>query len=153
MTRRNPFAAIALLAAFAMPGARGADKPPPNLLTSLSHYLPPVGNEVHSLAYSPDGTMLAVGALHDIRVWDLKTGKENFRYKYSSGEAKVAFSPNGKSVAVSRYRAVELLDPLTGKIQSKHKMQGVDGHLAFSPAGKTLARARIRGSPFTTFPP
>jgi WD40 repeat protein len=153
MPRLYHTAAIALFSAFAMPVAMCADNPsPPILLKSFSLSRSPVGNAVNSLSYSPDGTMLAVGTHHDIQVWDLKTGKENFSYKYSTGEAKVAFSQDGKSVVVSRYHVVELLDPLTGKIQSKHSKKGVDGHLAFSPDGKTLARGESSRVTLYDFP-
>lgn len=153
MPQLSRAAAFALLSVFTLPVSIVADEPPaPKLQQSFSHYLPPVGNEVNSLAYSPDGHMLAVGAHHDIRVWDLKTGKENFRYKYSTGEAKVAFSPDGKSIVVSRYSVVEILDPTTGKIQSKHGLEGVDGHVAFSPDGKTLARGESSRVTLYDFP-
>ena len=146
-------AAFALCCCFLPPDAICNEEPAaPKLEKTLSHHLQPIGNAVNSLAYSPDGSMLAVGTHHDIRVWNLTTGKENFKYQYSTGNAKVAFSPDGKSVVVSRYRLVEILDPQSGKVQTSHKSEGVDGYLAFSPDGSILARGESSRVTLYDFP-
>jgi hypothetical protein len=95
-----------------------------------------------SLAFSPDGSVLASGA-HDklIHLWDVATGKP---LQQLEGHEKtvfaLAFSPDGRLLASGGDETVRLWDPATGKEVGK-----LPGHkpgvlsLSFSPDGKLLA--------------
>jgi hypothetical protein len=53
------------------------------------------------LAFSPDGrTLVARGADHSVRVWDVAAGKELRQFKGHQGRVEtVAYAPDGKTVA------------------------------------------------------
>jgi hypothetical protein len=55
-------------------------------------------NWVASVAFSPDGTLLATGGLdHTIKVWDVASGKELTTLSRQSNDVgRVAFSPDGR---------------------------------------------------------
>ncbi len=96
----------------------------------------------NEIAYSPDGTKLAVST--DIGIWlyDAQTGEELNLIagnKYQVDE--IAFSPDGRTLASdSRDRSIRLWD-----VKSGRQIRTFTGHeyyitaLAFSPDGKTLA--------------
>jgi WD40 repeat protein len=56
---------------------------------------------VYSVAFSPDGTILASGSGdHKIKLWDVATGKEQATLKgHTGGVYSVAFSPDGTILA------------------------------------------------------
>jgi RNA polymerase sigma factor (sigma-70 family) len=109
------------------------------------HQWPSQGGTVHSLAFSPDGTLLAVSASNPmVRVWDLTTGKVAFDVAAKDTAAdwapEVAFAPDGKTLAVGTVNRIELVNPADGKERGRlvADMKVVSG-LAFTPDGKTLA--------------
>jgi WD40 repeat protein len=68
------------------------------LLRTLSTH----GDSVGSLAFSPDGKMLAVGTDYQelVELWDVQRGKMKRRLVGHSNEIRsVAFSPNGRVLA------------------------------------------------------
>jgi WD40 repeat protein len=106
---------------------------------------------VNSVAFSPDGKVLASGGWDDsVRLWEVATGKELRRIDaHKAMVGRVIFSPDGKVLA-SRGAldgTVKLWDPLTGT--QLHKFVGLsnvnpwrfnhDMALAISPDSKTLA--------------
>lgn len=101
----------------------------------------------NQIAYSPDGSHLAV--VSDIGVWiyDAQTGTEQALLTGHTDEPvlKAAFSPDGHMIAVIVYdygQDVQMWDTKTWTL--KDKLRGYDQRamdLAFSPDGRTIAIA------------
>jgi RNA polymerase sigma factor (sigma-70 family) len=106
---------------------------------------PNVGTTIFSVAFSPDGKLLAA-AFRGATVWDLATGKEVHHFDGRDGGPKeahaVAFSPDGRALALVGAEAVYLCEPRTGKILGRFNgIAGGIGAVAFSADGRTLAAA------------
>src|ERR1035438_3030537 len=111
--------------------------------------LPGHANYVRSLAFNPDGALLAaaggppqIGG--EIKMWDTRThqlvrtieGHKDCIYS-------IAWSPNGKLIASGSYdKMVKLWDAETGK-ELRNLQDHIDAvfEVAFSPDGKRLASA------------
>lgn len=105
--------------------------------------LPGHSNYVFSVAFSPDGQMLASGSQDcTIKLWDLGTRQEIRKLEgHNSWVRSLAFSPDGKILASgSSDRTVKLWDLAAGR-----NCRTLSGHsdyvfsLAFSPDGQILA--------------
>jgi RNA polymerase sigma factor (sigma-70 family) len=72
---------------------------------------------VASLAYSPDGKLLAAASWRDkdVRLWDSATGTEIRRLVHPDGASVVAFSPNGKWLASAGFSATIVWEAATGR--------------------------------------
>src|SRR5579883_563060 len=98
------------------------------------------------LAFSPDGTKLAVSATASaLHVWDGARGREDPERTESHHDQTycVVFSPDGRTLASgSADHDIVLWDAVTGKQRSRLRgHQGTVSSLAFSPDGKLLASA------------
>jgi WD40 repeat protein len=109
---------------------------------------------IDSLAYAPDGKMLASGSNGIVYLWDVRTGKQlrelavpGQKYYVTSHIWSVAFAPDGKTLAVgSADGFVRLWDPHTGKLTRGWKVgKSWVQHVAFAPNGKLLASCERNG--------
>ena len=131
-------AALALLALAAGTGGQvGFGQDVPLVCTLEGH-----ANAVSSVAFSPDGKLLASGSYEEIKLWDVATGqcirtlKGHILMVYS-----VSFSPDGRLLASGAWdKTVKLWDVATGEcIRTLKGHTGGVCSVAFSPDGKLLA--------------
>ena len=99
-----------------------------------------------SVAYSPNGTMLAAGVNYDsysqIKLWDVATGQNIATLEGHKGSVhSIAYSPDGTTLASgAEDRKIKLWDVATGQ-----NIATLEGHtrsvesIAFSPDGTILA--------------
>ncbi len=117
---------------------RAAVAQKPELVIQTGHSAP-----VYSVAFSPDGQMMATGSWDTtVKLWDVRTRKQ---LRSLTGHTlfvnAIAFSPDGKLLASgSSDTSVKLWDVATGsELASLNEHTSAVTSLAFSPDGKLLA--------------
>lgn len=122
--------------------------PRPNVNVHWTNCLEPRDGHtfpVKSVAFSPDGKMIALGSADStVQLWSAATGECLQTFDDHTGWVNsVAFSPDGKTVVSASYdKTVRLWLVATGEC-----LKTLDGHTesvnsaAFSPDGKTIASA------------
>jgi WD40 repeat protein len=101
----------------------------------------PADANAGSLAFSPDGTLLAAAQGKTIRIWEAATGQEVRQLEgHLQTVADVAFAPDGRAVASCDSGNIWLWDHSSGQ-QVDMLWRAKNGYLsiAFSPDGRTLA--------------
>lgn len=102
------------------------------------------GSGISSVAFSPDGKLLAAGSQdHDISLCDVTSLRVTARLTHNASVLAVAFSPDGKTLAGGgSFGDVSLWDVTSHKRTGVFKGQAANVYsIAFSPDGKTLAAA------------
>ena len=101
-------------------------------------------HRINDIAYSPDGTKLAVAAGNGIWLYDAQTGQELVQCAgHIDTVSYVAFRPDGKilaSVGLGHDGTIRIWDVHTGKNLRTFRYQTWD--VAFSPDGKTIVCGR-----------
>jgi RNA polymerase sigma factor (sigma-70 family) len=119
---------------------------PASNLPTITEPGPWRGSIAESLAYSPDGTLLAIGRYGGlVQLWDLVAGRERFRSEAHKGRLHaIAFAPDGRTfvTASDEKLLIRIWDVATGRLQRMlpfSEEENYGASLAFSPDGKRLA--------------
>jgi len=114
------------------------------------------GNEVTSLAFSPDGKSLLSGVYDGkLRLWETATAKQRHVYEgHQISVHSVAITPDGRTFASAsgssfdhHDNSVRLWDAATGKeLQRFTAHQNMVASIAFSADGRTLASGSLDGT-------
>jgi len=110
---------------------------------------PGSGEPVWSVAFTPDGKILASTAGNKVKLWDVETGRElRTLTGHTDRVWSLAFSPDGKILAsASSDNTVRLWDPATGgELRTLIGHTDVVGSVAFSPDGKSIVSGSNDGT-------
>jgi len=107
----------------------------PGLWTEQCRTLGEHTNPVFSVAFSPDGQILAALSDDGVRLWRASDGALLRTIEETGGS--VAFSPDGQTLAVTTADGVRMLRVSDGALVRTIGETG--GRMAFSPDGQTLA--------------
>ena len=113
---------------------------------------------IAEIAYSPDGSRLAMGNSLGIWIYDAYTGEELdllITHRSYRSHGSIAFSPDGTKLAEGGSvgdNKVRLWDIVTGQQISVFRVRGHQNNIAiddiaFSPDGRTIACGIFQGGP------
>ena len=102
-----------------------------------------LGAQLTSVAYSPNGAVLAVGTAAGVMLVDPDTGAVTTRspaLEQSDDPVNaIAFSPNGQTLAADLYQSGVVLLAVPGlRVREKLAVQGLDGTIVFSRDGRLV---------------
>ena len=93
--------------------------------------------KVNSVAFNPDGQMLASGDSEGvIRLWDINSGDNKVLLTLNKSIGSVAFSPDGQTIMSRSDKDFKVWDTETGEIRAKLEDTEDIDHIYFSPYGK-----------------
>lgn len=99
-------------------------------------------SSIWEVDFSPDGTRLvSCSVVGEVRLWNIESREESWRYESSQGYLSVAFSPTGDRIAYGSLRdQVGLLDATTGdRVRHHSEPPHHTGDVTFNPSGTRLA--------------
>ncbi|HLN28953.1 MAG TPA: WD40 repeat domain-containing protein [Gemmataceae bacterium] len=117
------------------------------VLVSAARAQGPDQPHVRTVAFSPDGKLLASGTGEPkepgtVTLWNISMRRPLWTYRESAGVPAVAFSPDGMTLAAASFNnTATLLDAATGAVKATLHHPKEVRSLAFSPDGKSLATA------------
>jgi len=121
--------------------AKSSKSKPPEIKIPKTGELTDFSDWVTSVAFSPDGKLLAAGTYESVTLWNVESQKKISSLKIPSGYARaIAFSPDGSQLAAGCYQQVILWNHKTG--ETSLTLKGHRGYvtgLSFSPKGSHLA--------------
>lgn len=94
---------------------------------------------VHSLAFSPDGNLIATGGYRVVKLWEKRPNARRFELPLDSPAAALTIDPEGKTAAIAAGKSLRLWNVAQGKPGAT--LTGHEGDLrgvAFSPDGAQL---------------
>jgi WD40 repeat protein len=95
--------------------------------------------EIQSVAFTPDGKLLAAAGGGRLIVWDTQTGTRRFIIDRLAAPCTAFFTPDGKALFSAGGYDISLRDAQTGKRLWGFNLQGILNSAALSPDGKMLA--------------
>jgi WD40 repeat protein len=132
---------LLLTTLFAVAGS--AAVPIPNVVP-----LHPVSPQINSLAWRPDGQLIALGEFKEVRLVDPATRKTVATLAGHAEQVRsVAFSPDGKLLAAAGGLPARSGEVKIWDVDARKELVSIKGHgdciysVAFSPDGKTIATA------------
>jgi WD40 repeat protein len=107
------------------------------------------GEQLHSIAISPDGKEVALGTFQGpqgkLIVCSAETGRERYIVNYDKGVRRISFSPNGRWIAVVT-GDVQIVDNQDGTRVREIPHRYYSGGAEFLPNGKFLASCAMEGT-------